>query len=198
MGLCFTLYGLVPKIHKSLLISERKYFNERKNMHSLYPRRRSSRNFLSHSFSVLTVRGDTLWKSIFFYWSLMWVVAWCVQLLYGPGSTGHLKAWLTLFMWVFRYVLKYLVELGLMLGRKYLLGQASRLKVSLFFLVTLQVTPVTQYIWKHFQWIYQVMLPKAMENTFLFCWRSILICLLSTDSADCWEDVHGPNFKHTA
>lgn len=36
-------------------------------------------------------------------------------------------------MWVFRYVLKYLVELGLMLGRKYLLGQASRLKISLFF-----------------------------------------------------------------
>lgn len=48
-----------------------------------------------------------------------------------------LKVWLTLFMWVFRYVLKYLVELGLMLGRKYLLGQASRLNISLFFLVTL-------------------------------------------------------------
>ena len=35
-------------------------------------------------------------------------------------------------MWVFRYVLKYLAELGLMLGRKYLLGQASRLKISGF------------------------------------------------------------------
>lgn len=54
-------------------------------------------------------------------------------------------------MWVFRYVLKYLVELGLMLGRKYLLGQASRLNISVFFLVALQVTPVTQYIWKRLQ-----------------------------------------------
>lgn len=59
--------------------------------------------------------------------------------------------WLTLFMWVFRYVLKYLAELGLMLGHKYLLGQASRLKTSLFFLVTLKISPVPQYIWKLLQ-----------------------------------------------
>lgn len=127
---CFTLYALVPKIHKSLLIPERKYFNERKHMHSLCLRRRSSRNF--RFFTVNSQREYTL-EIDFFYWNLMWVVAWCVQLLYGPGSTRHLEAWLTLFMWVFRYMLKYLVELELMLGCKYLLGQASRLKVSLFF-----------------------------------------------------------------
>lgn len=197
MDLYFTLSGLVLKIHKSLLIPEGKYFSESKYMHSLYPRRRSSRNFITHSSSVLTARGNTLWKSIFFYGNLMWVVAWCVQLLYGPDSTRHLKVWLTLFMWVFRYVLKYLAELRLMLGRKYLLGQASRLKISLFFLVMLQISPVTQYIWKHLQWIYQAMLPKAMENAFLLRWRNILICLLSTDPANCWEDLCGPDFKHT-
>lgn len=196
MDLYFTLSGLVPKICKTLLIQERKYFSESKHMHSLYPRRRSSRNFITHSSSVLTARGNTLWKSIFFYRNLMWVVAWCVQLLYGPDSTIHLKVWLTLFMWVFRYVLKYLAELGLMLGHKYLLGQASRLKISLFFLVALKISPVTWYIWRCLQWIYQVMLPKAVENTFLFCWRNVLISPLSTDPADCWEDLCGPSFKH--
>lgn len=144
---------------------------------------------------MLTARGNTLWKSIFFYGNLMWVVAWCVQLLYGPDSRRHLKVWLTLFMWVFRYVLKYLAELGLMLGHKYLLGQASRLKTSLFFLVTLKISPVPQYIWKLLQWIYQVILPNAMEKTFLFCCRNIIICPLSTDPADGWEDLCGPNFK---
>lgn len=55
---CFTLYALVPKIHKSLLIPERKYFNERKHMHSLCLRRRSSRNF--RFFTVNSQREYTL------------------------------------------------------------------------------------------------------------------------------------------
>lgn len=173
MDLYFTLPGLAPKIPKSLLIPERKYFSESKYMHSICPRRSSSRNSITHSSSVLTAWGNTLWKSIFFYGNLVWVVAWCDQLLYGPDSTRHSKVWLTLFLWVFRYVLNYLAELGFMLGHKYLLGQTSRLKLYLFFLVTPEVSPVTQCIWKRLQWIFLVMLPKTMENTFLFCWRSI-------------------------
>ena len=92
--LYFTLSGIVPKTHKTILIPERKHFSESKYMHSLYPRWRS-RNFITHSSSVLTARGNTLWKSIFSYVKSVWVAAWCVQLLYGPDSARHLKVRLT-------------------------------------------------------------------------------------------------------
>lgn len=70
----FTLSSIVPKTHKTLLIPERKHFSESEYMHSLYPRS-NSRNFITHSSSVLTARGNTLWKSIFSYGNLMWVAA---------------------------------------------------------------------------------------------------------------------------
>lgn len=63
-----------------------------------------------------------------------------------PKFNKTLKVWLTLFMWVFRYVLKYLAELGLMLGRKYLLGQASRLKISLFPSYTAEISSHTIHL----------------------------------------------------
>lgn len=68
-------------------------------------------------------------------------------------------------MWVFRYALNYLAELGLVLCHMYSQGQACRLIIFPFFLGRPQISAVTLYIWKHLQFIYQMMLPKAMENT---------------------------------